>query len=71
MARLANPKGMLRKPFCITKRLIHYLLVFKIALGQGWVKQTGRNWEISLWPCPSRHKVLLKPREAHGDQHLT
>lgn len=71
MAGLANPKGMPRKPFCITKRLIHYLLVFKIALGQGRVKQTGRNWEISLRPYPARHKLLLKPGEAHGDQHPT
>lgn len=71
MAGLAIPKGMPRKPFCITKRLIHYLLVFKIALGQGWVKQTGWNWEISLWPYPPRHKLLLKPGEVPGDQHLS
>lgn len=51
--------------FVSQKRLIHYLLVFQIALGQGWVKQHGRNWEITPWPCPSRHKVLLKPGEAH------
>lgn len=66
MAGLANPKGMPRKPFCITKKAYSLPAVFQIALGQGWVKQRGRNWEITPWPCPWRHKVLLKPGEAHA-----
>lgn len=57
MAGLANPKGMPRKRFSITKRLIHYLLVFQTAPRQGEVKQTGRNWEISHRSYPARHEV--------------
>jgi len=64
MAGLANPKGMPRKRFSITEKLIHYLLVFKIAPGQGEVKQTGRNWENSLWPYPARHKASQNTTEA-------
>lgn len=36
--------------FVITKRLIHYLLLLKIALGQGWVKRTGKDGESHPGP---------------------